>query len=61
MDRGVKQPAWRARTPLNLPAPLHYFPKHPDRVLPKFDPGKGISAKDHLKSLYLAMELLNVE
>ena len=57
----VNQPTWRARTPLNLDAPLHDFPKHPNRTLPKFDPRKGISAEDHLKSFYLALELLNVE
>ena len=55
------QLAWRDRTPLNQVAPLHDFPKHPDRVLPKFDPGKGIFVEDHLKSFYLALEILNVE
>ena len=37
----VNQPAWRARMPLNLVAPLHDLPKKLKRVLPKFDPGKG--------------------
>ena len=47
--------------PLNLAAPLHDLPKHPERVLPKFDPRKGVSAEYHLKSFYLALNLLNVE
>ena len=38
----VNQPAWRARMPLNLAAPLHDLPKHLEKVLPKFDPGKGV-------------------
>ena len=41
--------------------PLHDLPKHPERVLRKFDPGKGISVEYHLKSFYLALGLLNVE
>ena len=57
----VNQPTWRDRTPLNLPTPLHDFPKHPERALPKFDPGKDISVEDHLQSFYLALELLDVE
>ena len=40
MAAATNQPAWRAITPLNLDAPLHDFPKHPEQVLPKFDPGK---------------------
>ena len=44
MVEAINQPAWRARTLLNLAAPLHDLPKHPERVLPKFDPRKGVSA-----------------
>ena len=57
----ANQPSWRARTPLNMDAPLHDFPKNLDKVLPKFDPRRGIFAEDHFKSFYLALELLNVE
>ena len=57
----VNQQAWRARTPLILEVPLHDLSKHPERVLPKFDPGKGIFAEDHLKSFFLALDILNVE
>ena len=58
---GVNQPAWRARTPLNLAAPLHDLPKNPKKVLPKFDHGNGVSVEDHLHSFYLALNILNVE
>ena len=49
MAGNVNQPSWRARTPLNITAPLHDLPKHLERVLPEFDPGKGVSLEDHLK------------
>ena len=42
----INQPAWKAKMPLNLVAALHDLPKHPERVLPKFDPEKGISVED---------------
>ena len=61
MAGNVNQPAWRARIPLNLATPLHDLPKHPERVLPKFDLGKGVSTEDHLKSFYLTLNILNVE
>ena len=60
MDRNVNQPAWRARMPLNLSNVLHVFPKHPERTLPKFDSGKGISIEYHLKRFFLSQELLNI-
>ena len=53
--------AWRARTPLNLAAPLHALPQNDEKELPKFDPGKGISVDDHLQSSYLDLELLSME
>ena len=46
---GVNQLTWRVINPLNLAAPLHDFTKNPEKVLPKFDPRKGVSVEDHLK------------
>ena len=57
----VNQPACRSRTPLNLATPLHDLPKNLEKVLPKFDPGKGVSAEDHLKSFYMDLTILNVD
>ena len=57
----VNQPVWRAIIPLNLDAPLHDLPKLPKKVLPKFDPRKGVSVKDHLHNFYMALNLLNVD
>ena len=53
--------AWRARTPLNMAPPLLVFPQNPEKSLPKFDPGEGISMDDHLQSFFLALELLAVD
>ena len=47
--------------PLILAAPLHDLLKNPENVLPIFDPGKGVSAQDHLQGFYLPLNLLNVE
>ena len=37
------------------------FLKTQKKVLAKFDPGKGVSIEDHLKSFYLALNLLNAD
>ena len=47
--------------PLNLAAPLHDFPKNPEKFLPKFGPRKGVSIEDHLRIFYLSLNLLNVK
>ena len=60
MEYAINQPVWRSRMPLNFIVPLNNIPKNPKRVLPKFDPRKGVSATDHLIS-YLPLNLLNVE
>ena len=54
-------PTWRARTPLNVDAPLHALPQNPKKELHKFDPEKSISVDDHLQSFYLALEHFFVE
>ena len=43
-----------------LVEPLHEFPKHSKRLLPKFDPEKSSSPEDHVKTLFLATYLLHV-
>ena len=50
------QPAWRARSPLNLTPPLHDLPQDFDKMLPKFEPSEGILVDDHLPTFYLAIE-----
>ena len=50
------QPAWRARSPLNLTPPLHNLPQAFDKLLPKFDPEERTAVDDHLQSFYLELE-----
>ena len=47
--------------PIDLATPLHNLPKNPEKVLPKFDPWKGVSAEDHLQNFYLALNLLKFD
>ena len=46
-------PAWKARSPLNLAAPLHDLPQDFDKMLPKFDPSEKILVDDHLQNFLL--------
>ena len=55
------QPAWRARSPLNLTPPLHDLPQAFDKMLPKFEPSEGILVVDHLQRFYLVVEGLRAE
>ena len=50
------QPAWRARSPLNLTPPFHDLPRAFDNMLPKFEPSEGILVDHHLQSFYLDVE-----
>ena len=55
------QPAWRARTPLNLTPLLHDLPPHPKNSLPKFYLGEDIPLYDHFQIFFLVLEGLTVE
>ena len=46
----------KARSPLNLAAPLHDLPQAFDKMLPKFEPSEKILVDDHLQIFYLAVE-----
>ena len=51
-------PTMRDRTPLNLAPPVHSLQHNYEKVLPRFDPGEGISVDDHLQSFFLVLEAL---
>ena len=38
---------------------LHNLPSHHEKSLPMFDPTEGIDVDDHLKSFFLALEVLS--
>jgi hypothetical protein len=40
---------------------VHEMPRKFDRILPKFDPDKPESPKDHINNLFLAIRLLGVQ
>jgi hypothetical protein len=50
-----------ARDALALPGRLHHFPRHPKKLLPKFDPETSSLPKDHIKKFILAIRLMNVQ
>ena len=40
---------------------LHPLPKHPERLLAKFDPDDDVLLEDHVKKFMIALNLMNVE
>jgi hypothetical protein len=54
-------PPWLSEGALNLAEPLHEMPRKPEKLLPKFDPDRPGSPEDHIKNLFLATHLLNVQ
>jgi hypothetical protein len=56
----VNQP-WLARDALDLPGQLHNLPKHPEHLLPKYDPETSSLPEDHVKKFILSIRLMNVQ
>jgi len=54
-------PCWRAQGALNLAGTLHEIPRKYDKFLPKFDPDKPGSPKDHLNNFFITTHLQNVQ
>jgi hypothetical protein len=50
-----------ARDALAIPRQLHHLPRHPKKLLPKFDPETSGLPKDHIKKFILAIILMNVQ
>jgi hypothetical protein len=44
-----------------VPGAQHPLPKHPEKLLPKFDPDNDITPKDHIKQFMLSLRLLDVQ
>jgi hypothetical protein len=53
-------PPWMSRGDLKLAGTMQELPKHPGGLLLKFDTDKSCSCKDHVKNLFLATRLLEV-
>jgi hypothetical protein len=64
-QEGDNQPGnnhpWLARDALAIPGQLHNLPRHPEKLLPKFDPETSGLPEDHIKKFILEIRLMNVQ
>ena len=54
-------PWWLTVNALAIPRPQNPLPKHPEKLLPKFDPDDDILPKNHIDKFMLAMNIMNVQ
>ena len=52
---------WMAQDAVAVPGVQHPLPKHPEKLLPKFNPESKEPAEDHVKKFMLEIRLLDVE
>jgi hypothetical protein len=52
---------WLTRHALAIPGRVHNLPRHPKKLLPKFDPKTLGLPEDHIKKFILAIRLMNVQ
>jgi hypothetical protein len=52
---------WLTRDALAIPRRVHHLPRHPEKLLPKFDPKTLGFSEDHIKKFILAIRLMNVQ
>jgi hypothetical protein len=50
-----------ARDSLAIPGQVHNLPRHPEKLLPKFDPKTSGLPEDHIDKFILAFWLINVQ
>jgi hypothetical protein len=60
-DHPRKNQPWLAMDSPALPGRLHHLPRHPEKILPKFDPETSGLPEDHIKKFILAIRLMNVQ
>jgi hypothetical protein len=51
---------WLPKDSLAILGWVHNLPRHPEKVLPKFDPETSGFHEDHIKKFILAVRLMNV-
>ena len=54
-------PCWLTINSLAIPGPQNSLPKHPQKLLPKFDLDDDILPKNHINKFILAMSIMNVQ
>ena len=52
---------WPAADAVAVPKAQHPIPKHPEKLLPKFDPNNDVTPKDRIKQFMLSLILLDVQ
>jgi len=52
---------WLARDALEIPGWMHSLPRHPEKLLPKFDPETSGFPEDHINKFILAIRLMNAQ
>jgi hypothetical protein len=52
---------WLAGDVVVVPGRVHNIPRHPKKLLPKYDPKTSGSPEDHIKKFILAIGLMNVQ
>jgi hypothetical protein len=56
-----KNQPWLVRDAFSIPGRVHNLPRHPDKLLPKFDLETLGFPEDHIKKFILAIRLMNVQ
>ena len=56
----AKRP-WLVIDSIVVPGSQHPFPKHPKKLLPKFDLDNCVSPEDHIKQFMLSLKLMDVQ
>jgi len=56
----MAQNPWNNPAVVTMPTPLHPFPSHPKKRLPKFNLDAGIQADEHINNFMLSVNLKGV-
>ena len=52
---------WLASNVIAVPGIQHPLPKHPEKILPKFDHDKDVTPEDHIKKFMISLRLMDVQ
>ena len=52
---------WLTINSLAIHGPQNPLPKHPEKLLPKFDPENDILPEDHINKFMLTLNLMNLQ
>ena len=52
---------WLAMDVVAVPGAQHPFPKHPEKILPKFDHYNDVTPEYHIKRFILSLRLMDVQ